>query len=280
MHFDQSDVEVVINVARQAAELVRRMQEAGLRGVHSKSSAGDLVTEADVASEHLIRDALHHRYPDVGLWGEESNTMPHTDYFWLVDPIDGTTNYAFGLDYNAVNIALQRHKETLLGVTCQIHTGRVYYSLAGAGAFRREANGDEVRLHVNAVDELRRALVATGFPYHSGVSADNNTAEFARVTALSGSIRCLGAAALDLAHVASGALAAFWEGWLNAWDAAPGVLFVREAGGRVTDYGGQEWTIHSGSLVSSNGQPGIHDALLAAINDARAGLPESRLRKG
>jgi myo-inositol-1(or 4)-monophosphatase len=85
---------------------------------------------------------------------------------------------------------------------------------------------------------------------------------------------------LDLAHVASGALAAFWEGWLNAWDAAPGVLFVREAGGRVSDYDGAEWTIRSGPLVSSNGQSGVHDILLAAIRDVRADLFESRLRTG
>jgi myo-inositol-1(or 4)-monophosphatase len=279
MHFDLKDVEVVVDVARQAGELVRIMQEAGLRNIKSKTSAGDLVTEADVASERLIRDALAQRYPSVGLWGEESNTMPDTEYFWLVDPIDGTTNYAFGLDYNAVNIALQHREQTLLGVTYQIHTSRVYYSLAGAGAIRREAGGAETQLRVNDVAELRRALVATGFPYHSGTSVDNNTAEFARITTLSGSVRCLGAAALDLAHVASGALSAFWEGWLNAWDAAPGVLFVREAGGRVTDYDGVEWTIHSGPLVSSNGRPGVHDALLAAIQDVRAGLPESLLRK-
>jgi myo-inositol-1(or 4)-monophosphatase len=280
MHFELKDVEAVIAVARQAGELVRSMQAAGLQNVSSKSSAGDLVTEADVASERLIRDLLGRLYPSVGLWGEESNTMPDTEYFWLVDPIDGTTNYAFGLDYNAVNIALQHREQTLLGVTHQIHTGRVYYSLAGTGAVRREAHGGETRLHVNDVAELRRALVATGFPYHSGDSADNNTAEFARVTALSGSVRCLGAAALDLAHVASGALSAFWEGWLNAWDAAPGALIVREAGGRVTDYSGEEWTIRSGSLVSSNGQPGVHDSLLSAIHDARANLPESRLNKG
>ena len=281
MHFDLKDVEVVIDVARQAGDLVRRMQEAGLRNVHSKTSAGDLVTEADVASERLIRDALAQHYPSVGLWGEESNTMPDTEYFWLVDPIDGTTNYAFGLDYNAVNIALQHREQTLLGVTYQIHTGRVYYSLAGEGAIRREAHG--VR---DAAAGQRRSRTAPRprrhrFPLPQRYeSADNNTAEFARVTTLSGSVRCLGAAALDLAHVASGALSAFWEGWLNAWDAAPGVLFVREAGGRVTDYDGVEWTIRSGPLVSSNGQPGVHDALLAAIQDVRADLPESRLRQG
>lgn len=275
MHLDQRDVEVVIDVARQAGELVRRMQEAGLRNIKSKSSAGDLVTEADVASERLIRQALAEIYPEVGLWGEESNTMPETEYFWLVDPIDGTSNYAFGLDYNAVNIALQHRETTLLGVTHQIHTGRVYYGRAGEGAFRREAGGAETRLQVNDVTELRRALITTGFPYHSGKSADNNAAEFARILQLAGGVRCLGSAALDLAHVASGALCAFWEGWLHPWDVAPGVLFVREAGGRVTDYGGAEWSIRSAPLVSSNGQPGVHDALLEAIAEARAGLVET-----
>ena len=272
MHLDQKDVEAVIDVARQAGELVRGMQEAGLRNIKSKSSAGDLVTEADVASERLIRAALAERYPHVGLWGEESNTMPDTEYFWLVDPIDGTSNYAFGLDYNAVNIALQHGTTTLLGVTWQIHTGRVYYGRAGEGAFRREASGAETRLQVNDVDELRRALITTGFPYHSGTSADNNGAEFVRVLALAGGLRCLGSAALDLAHVASGALCAFWEGWLNPWDVAPGALFVREAGGRVTDYAGDEWSINSKPLVSSNGRPGIHDALLEAIAEARKGI--------
>jgi myo-inositol-1(or 4)-monophosphatase len=279
MHIDRQDVEAVIEVACRGGELVRQMQRAGLSNVKSKSSAGDLVTEADVACEQLVREGLGQLYPSVGLWGEESNTMPQTEYFWLVDPIDGTTNYAFGLDYNAVNIALQHREHTLLGVTYQIHSERIYYAAAGEGALRRDPDGTEVRLRVNGIDELRRALVATGFPYHVGISPDNNTAEFARITALSGSIRCLGAAALDLAHVASGALSAFWEGWLNAWDAAPGVLLVREAGGRVTDYHGVEWSINSGHLVSSNGTPGVHEALLAAIQEARAGLPLSRLRE-
>lgn len=277
MHIDQHDVEHVIGVARQAGQLVLRMQQEGLSNIKSKTSAADLQTEADLASERLIRHALAELYPQVGLWGEESNTMPDTEYFWLVDPIDGTTNYAFGLDYNAVNIALQHRDDTLIGVTYQIHTGRVYHSRTGEGAFRRDANGQEIRLQVNAVGDLRRALIATGFPYHSGVSADNNTAEFARISTISGGVRCLGAAALDLAHVASGALCAFWEGWLNPWDAAPGVLFVREAGGRVTDYSGRDWGISGVPLVSSNGQPGIHDALLDAITQARTGLPESML---
>lgn len=278
MQIDQHDVEAVIDIAHQAGDLVRQMQDAGLRNVRSKTSAGDLVTEADVASERLIRNALAQLYPSVALWGEESNEPPQTEYYWLVDPIDGTTNYAFGLDYNAVNIALQRNDATLLGVTCQIHTGRIYYARAGAGAIRREANGAEAPLHVNAIDELGHALVATGFPYHTGATPDNNTAEFAQVTQRAAGVRCLGAAALDLAHVASGALSAFWEGWLHPWDAAAGVLFVREAGGRVTTYTGDEWTVRTrAGLVASNGRLGVHDALLETIQQARLALAESWL---
>jgi len=277
MDITQQDVEAVIAITRSAAQLVLRMQRAGLRNVRSKSSEGDLVTEADVASERLIREALAQRYPAVALWGEESNQAPATDYFWLVDPIDGTNNYAAGLDYNAVTIALQHREQTLLGVTYQIHTGRVYYARPGEGVVRRDADGEESVLRVNAVDRLGAALLATGFPYHRAESSDNNGAEFAYFLPRATGVRCLGAAALDLAHVASGALAGFWEGWLNPWDAAAGVLFVREAGGRVTTYAGQAWTIYDGNLVASNGRPDLHRALLEGIGDARLALNAARL---
>lgn len=278
MYISQQDVEQVIGTAREAAALVRDMQRAGLSQVRNKSSEGDLVTEADMASEQLIRRRLEQSYPGVDLWGEETNQPPTADYFWLVDPIDGTTNFAGGIDYNAVTIALQHGARTLLGVTFYVHTGRVYHARLGAGAFRREADGSEVRLQVNRVDRLAAALLTTGFPYHSSDSTDNNSAEFSYFLSRCAGLRCMGAAALDLAHVASGAFAAFWEGWLSPWDAAAGVLLVREAGGRVTDYGGAEWTIHSGNLLASNGQPALHDALHQGIRQARAALPESRLR--
>lgn len=277
MQIAQEDVEAVIAITRSAAELVRNMQRAGLRNVRSKSSEGDLVTEADVASERLIRDSLAQRYPEVALWGEESNQAPATDYFWLVDPIDGTNNYAVGLDYAAVTIALQRGQQTLMGVTYQIHTGRVLYARLGEGVLQRDVEGEESMLRVNTVDRLGAALLATGFPYHRAESSDNNSVEFAYFLPRTTGLRCLGAAALDLAHVASGALAGFWEGWLNPWDAAAGALFVREAGGRVTTYAGQEWTIYDGNVVASNGQPALHRALLEGIASARLPLRESRL---
>jgi len=127
-----------------------------------------------------------------------------------------------------------------------------------------------VRVTTNAVAQLNRALLTTGFPYHRSAIADNNTAEFRHFIDHSQGVRCMGAAALDLAHVASGALAGYWEAALKPWDAVPGVLLVREAGGRVTDYAGQEWQLDSPTLVASNGNAALHHAMLEVIAQARA----------
>lgn len=277
MQVTQQDVEVVIQVALEAAALVTRMRHAGLRAVRGKDSEINLVTEADLASERHIQEALAVRYPAVGLWGEESNTMPAGEYFWVVDPIDGTSNFAHNLAYYAVNIALQHEEETLLAVTVNPVLGHIYYARPGAGAYVRTPDGQTSRLQVSTVARLRNAFLATGFPYHRDRAADNNLAELAELLPRCNDVRVLGSAALDIAYVAHGVLAAFWEGWLNPWDAAPGALLVREAGGRVTDYWGREWRLTSSSLIASNGQPGLHDDLLDGITQARRGLAESLL---
>lgn len=275
MNVTQQDTEIVIAVAQDAARLVQRMQREGLSNVRSKSSESDLVTEADVACEHFVRAALTARYPGVGLWGEESNQMPVEEYFWVVDPIDGTTNYANHLPHCAVNIALNRHEETLLGVTVHLALDWVYHARSGAGAYLRRPDGSEERLHVNQVDRLRRALVLTGFPYTRGQLADDNTAEFAHFVRHASDVRVLGSAALDLAFVASGIATGYWEFGLNSWDVAPGALLVREAGGRVTDYDGKPWTLRGRRVVASNGQPALHDALLTGIHGARRVLADA-----
>jgi myo-inositol-1(or 4)-monophosphatase len=277
MQVTQQDVDAVIEVAQGAAALAARIRGAGLLAVRGKDSEINLVTEADMASERYIQEALALRYPAVGLWGEESNTMPASDYFWVVDPIDGTSNFAHNLAYYAVNIALQHGDETLLAVTVNPVLGRVYYARPGAGAYLRMSDGQTSRLQVSSVARLRNAFLATGFPYHRDRAADNNLAELGVVLPRCNDVRVLGSAALDIANVADGVLAAFWEGWLNPWDAAPGVLLVREAGGRATDYWGRAWRLRSSSLVASNGQPGIHDALLEGIALARQGVAESLL---
>lgn len=268
-------LESVVEVACRAADLVQEMQRSGLHSVKSKSVDIDLVTEADVASERLLREDLQSLAPEIGFWGEESNRVPEQSSFWLVDPIDGTVNFAHGLAYCAVNIALVLEGETELAVTVQMPYRRIYVAERGKGAFLREPEGGTLPLKVSDVRTLRRSLLATGFPYHNGASADNNDAEFRWFSPRCLALRVLGAGALDIAQVGSGMLAGFWEGWLNPWDAAAGALIVREAGGVVTDYAGHPWRFDGPGLVASNGH--IHEALLEGIRTARAGLTEVML---
>jgi myo-inositol-1(or 4)-monophosphatase len=264
------DIESIIAIARQAGDLVVRMQDQGLSDIQSKSNDIDLVTEADLASEKLIRDELTGRYPDFGFWGEESNTPPTTALYWIVDPIDGTVNYANGIPLYAVNIALQHDANALLAVTVELPAGRAYWAELGRGAYVREANGSESRLVVNRVDRLRMAIISTGFPYDRAENPDNNSREFAYFMPRCQGVRRMGAAAIDLAYVAAGIFSGHWENGLNPWDISPGALLVQEAGGLVTDYQGNPWTPTSRAFVASNGHPDLHQALLDGIRSVRA----------
>ena len=262
------DIEAVISATRRAGQLVLTMRRDGLRNITSKSTSIDLVTEADLASEAFLREELNKLLPEAGFWGEESNQQPTEALFWVVDPIDGTVNYANGLSIYAVTVALYENDQCLLGVTVEPPAGRIYWTAQGKGAFLREPGGDQRRLHTNGVDDLSRAFLTTGFPYHRNEVAENNTGEFSAFIRRCQGVRCLGSAALDLALVAAGALAGSWEAWLNPWDAAAGVLMIREAGGLVTDYAGNEWTLASQTLVSSNGNSDLHRAMLATLANA------------
>ncbi|MEZ4659470.1 MAG: inositol monophosphatase family protein [Caldilineaceae bacterium] len=278
----QLDIESVIDAAQAAADLVLQMQRDGLRQLQSKSSAIDIVTEADLASEKLLRARLSALLPEAGFWGEESNQPPQEPLFWLVDPIDGTTNFANNIPFFCISVALNAgtpgvDAEPHMGVIVELPSRRVFYGQKGKGAFVREANGVKSALQVNANQQLRRAVVASGFPYHRGEAEDNNSAEFAHFMPQCQSIRTLGSAALELAYVATGALTAFWEGWLGPWDAAAGTLLVREAGGQVVDYLGQPWVMQARGLIAHNGQPAIEQALVGGIQTARAGLKERKL---
>ncbi len=265
------DIEAVIAAAQQAGALVGRMWQEGLRQVGSKSNEIDLVTEADMASEKLLREELHRLFPQAGFWGEESNQRPDEEYYWLVDPIDGTTNYAAGLPNYAVSIGLYRGDVGLLGVVLALPYGRVYWGERGRGAFVREPDGRERRMQVNQVNRLRGAILSTGFPYDRAENPDNNVAEFQQFVLHCQDIRRMGSAAIDLALVADGALTAHWELALNPWDVAAGFLLVEEAGGLVTGLGGEPWTLTGRRYIAGNGQPELHRALVEGMRRARNG---------
>jgi myo-inositol-1(or 4)-monophosphatase len=269
------DIEAVIGTAVSAVDLILGMQRRGQLNPKTKANITDLVTEADVASEALIRLMLRQLDPTIGFWGEESNTMPSEERFWIVDPIDGTVNFAHGISYGAVTIALYSGEEVELGVTAQFPYRRVFWGKRGAGAFVREPDGSQQRLRVNEAATLQQAFLATGFPYHSGEHSDNNLVEFNAIALRALGLRIFGSAAMDAVCVATGALAGFWEGWLHPWDAAAGSLMVLEAGGRVTGYDGRSWSLRSPGYICSNGK--IHDELLEAIQSARKLLTHKKL---
>ena len=272
MDVGRSQLETVIDIAERGGQLISRMQREGLTSIKGKSNEIDLVTEADVANEKFIRQSLAEHFPAIDFWGEESNSRPDSEAYWVVDPIDGTVNYANGVPYYAVNIGLQQGEAMVLAVTVELPLGRTYWALKGQGAYMREIDGEVRRLQVNGVNRLRHAILSTGVPYTRAENPDNNSTEIAHFIPLCSGIRRMGSCAIDLALVASGVYAAHWELDLNAWDIAPGALLIREAGGVVTDYDGNPWTPAQRNFVASNGQPELHQDMLDGIRRARASL--------
>ena len=276
MIIGESELAIVIDIAERGGRLVRSMQGEGLTQISGKSNEIDIVTEADLANEQFIRQVLEEHFPSIDFWGEESNNPPDSDQYWVVDPIDGTVNYANGVPYYAVNIGLNQGANMTLAVTVELPLGRVYWALRGEGAYMRDVDGVVNRLQVNRIDRLRHAILSTGFPYTRAENPDNNSAEFAHFIPRCSGLRRMGSCAVDMALVASGVFAAHWEGDLNAWDIAPGALLIGEAGGIVTDYDGNPWTPARRDFIASNGQPDLHRAMIDGIRTARATLVSAR----
>ena len=264
--------EFAIVLAQQAGELLLDFRRRGLPQdtIRAKTGHFDIVTEADVASERLILNALREAYPDHGIHAEESanSRLPEEPWFWVIDPLDGTTNYAHGVPIYGVNMALIHGDSPVLAVTHDPSSARTYWAERGSGAWMRD-RGQDTRLAVSATATLERALLATGFVSGRKLNPSHNRAEFTALDLRSQSVRRLGSAALVLAWVASGLLEAYWEEQLKPWDWIPGWLLIAEAGGRVSEYNGTAMKPGSISLVASNGHPGIHNEILETIANAR-----------
>lgn len=215
----------------------------------------DLVTEADLASEQAIVAILRQRHPDHDILAEEGDYGSRgADQRWIVDPLDGTTNFAHGFPWFAVSIALEVRGEVVLGAVFNPHNHELFVAEKGQGA---TLNGR--RLQVSSTDELGRALLATGFAYDHKTCPDNNYSDFERFQRVAQAVRRAGVASLDLACVAAGRFDGFWELKLKPWDVAAGVLLVEEAGGRVSDYAGAAMPLDRGEILASNGR--LHIAM-------------------
>ncbi len=257
-------------IAAEAAEFLRG--SAGNVGrIDSKSTPQDLVTEWDRKTEDLIRERLQQLTPDVPMLGEERGSWAadgRSRDRWLIDPIDGTVNFAHGLPFFAVSIALERGGRPLAGVVAAPALGWEFHACRGGGAYL----GDQ-RLAVSTTDALSQALLASGFPYDRATNPDNNFRRWEHFLRRAGAGRRFGAASLDLCLVARGNLDGYWERHLNPWDIGAGLLLVEEAGGRVSDFRGNPVALEAGEVLASNGV--IHDAMLAELRQlAAAELPD------
>jgi myo-inositol-1(or 4)-monophosphatase len=219
----------------------------------------DLVTAADREVESFLTGRIAAVFPDDGFRGEEGATRAGSSgRVWIIDPLDGTTNYVHGFPFFGVSIALEDRGVIELGVVHAPMLGETFSARRGRGA---TLNGTAI--HVSRTDELVRALLATGFAYDRTRPPLRNLAEFGRLTVATQGVRRAGAAALDLAYVASGRLDGFWEFGLKPWDVAAGVCLVREAGGRVTGIDGGADFLETGEVAATNGI--LHDRLLEAL---------------
>jgi len=223
----------------------------------TKSGPTDLVTQADRDSEAALKDFLLQRFPEAGFLGEEGGSEGGKAVRFIVDPLDGTVNYAHGFPFFGVSLALEAEGVVQAGVVMDTARGETFYALRGEGAY---LDGRPIR--VTGRRELLGSLLATGFPYDVAKDPESLT-YFARALRRGLLVRRPGAAALDLAYVAAGRLEGFWEVKLNPWDVAAGWLLVEEAGGRVTDLAGGPYRLGSRYIVATNGL--IHGALLEAL---------------
>jgi len=228
--------------------------------IEEKSSHQDLVTNVDRRAQEIAAALLRASCPAVGLYGEEGLDAPLGTDRWIIDGLDGTTNFVHGVPFFSVSLALECRGRLRLGVVYDPLRDELFYAARGDGAYR---NGERIR--VSATRTLRQSLLATGFPYDMGAPA-NNLAQFGRFKLVAQEVRALGSAALELAYVACGRLDGYWERGLCPWDTAGGVLLLEEAGGTVTGGEGQPFSFASDWIVASNGQ--IHDALVRGVQGA------------
>lgn len=260
-----SDVKL-LETARAAARAAAEVHHAhlGTVGVEAWDAKGplDFVTHVDREAEARVLDHIRQSFPGHAVLAEESSptadAVHDAEWLWVVDPLDGTTNYLHAYPMFAVSIAVLQHGTPVVGVVRNTASGEEWYATRGGGACR---NGQPVR--VSAIEQLGHALIGTGFPFKAQHLIPEYLEQLALLLRCTAGVRRAGSAALDLCHLASGYLDGFWELSLAPWDVAAGTLIVREAGGTITRLDGRDDVIGQGSILAGN--PRIYSALLAAF---------------
>ncbi len=242
-------LDIASEAASAAGGLLRDYQSSQLQ-VQEKRP-GDLVTAADRDAEALILSILERHFPDDDMLTEESGQHGNrgSEFWWVIDPLDGTTNYAHGYPFASVSIGLLYQRQPILGVVYDIFHDRLFRASSGQGA-----TCNRRPIQVSQTAQLSHSLLVSGFAYDRRETQDNNYAEFCHFTHLTQGVRRGGSAAVDLAYVATGQLDGYWERGLSPWDITAGIVLVQEAGGKVTAYDGSQVDVFSGRLLATNGQ--------------------------
>lgn len=252
-----------VKAARRAAAIINRASFDIDRIKVSEKSPNDFVTEVDQAAEQAIIDVLHHAYPDHAFLGEESgasaNLNDENEHVWIIDPLDGTTNFIHGFPQYCVSIALQHRGQITQAVVYDPTRNDLFTATKGAGAYLNDK-----RLRVSKRDRLADGLIGTGFPYRDMQGLEQYIDMFRLMTQRCAGIRRPGAAALDLAYVAAGRLDGFFEKGLKPWDMAAGALLVTEAGGIVGTFEGESDYLYRGDAIA--GTPKIFSQMITLLS--------------
>ncbi len=251
-------IEDLIYISREAGSFIRSKFNSNF-SLEFKTNESDLVTEVDKKSEKMIIDFITKKYPSHGIITEESAGLSsQSEYNWVIDPLDGTVNFAHGFPMFAISIGVQKNRETIAGIVYDIMKDTIFSSELGGGAYE---NDKKIRVSDNS--NLRHALLVTGFPYDIRENPDNALGKFVAFTKEARGIRRLGSAAIDFCYVAKGVFDGFWEVHLKPWDICAGKLIVEEAGGLVTDFFGNKIDIFTKRILATNGK--IHEAMISVL---------------
>ena len=261
--------EIALDAARQARIVHRKHVGRIDPSEWDEKGTADFVTRVDLEAEAAITARVLDRCPDHEILAEESTELgdpasvrrrfDEAGHLWVIDPLDGTTNFLHGYPAYAASVAVARSGRLVAGAVIDGHHGTEWHAWEGGGAYR---DGEPIR--VSSIDRLDRALIGTGFPFKAAHLIPAYMAQFDAILRRSSGIRRAGAAALDLCHLADGRFDGFWELWLAPWDIAAGVVIVREAGGIVTTLGGATDVRAAGAIVGGN--PAIHARLSALLD--------------
>jgi myo-inositol-1(or 4)-monophosphatase len=253
----QALLTIAVRAARKAGDFALR-ESNHIKSVDNKS-AHDYVTNVDEATEQLIIETISKAYPDHSFLGEESGQRGESDYLWVIDPIDGTTNFIRKIPHWAISIACKHKGRTQIAVVFDPSKGELFTAVKGRGA-----QCDNLKMRVSNTKGLEHALLGTGFPYRNEEKLPEYLNVFGKLFPHCSDMRRAGSAALDLAYVAAGRLDGFWEFGLSPWDTAAGVLLVEESGGLVSDMHGNPNYEKQGSILAAN--PKAFKTMLKIIN--------------